>query len=130
VVNGELGRFIREYIERVVNQHDMSAVDEMVSPDYVGGGYGWAQNIQDLREFYGRQSRSRPDWHIDIQDSVEVGEWVAARAFAGGQEAYNEDGSPQVPPFPTSVEWLAMFRVVDRKIVEVRIVSVADPLRS
>jgi hypothetical protein len=128
VANGELDRFIREYIERVVNQHDMSAVDEMVSPDYVGGGHGWAQNIQDLREFYGHQNRTRPDWHIDIRESVEVGEWVAVRAFAGGQEAYNEDGSPQAPPFLTSVEWLAIFRVVDRRIVEVRIVSVADPL--
>ena len=31
VATVDLDRFIREYIERVVNQHDMSAVDEMVS---------------------------------------------------------------------------------------------------
>jgi hypothetical protein len=126
MANGELDRFIREYIERVVNQHDMSAVDEMVSPGYVGGGYGWAETIQDLRESYGRQNRTRPDWHIDIQETMEVGEWVAVRALAGGQEAYNDDGSPQSPPFLTSVEWLSVFRIVDGRIVETRIVSVVD----
>ena len=126
MANGELARFYREYIERVVNQHDMSAVDEIVSRDYVGGGHGWAETIEDLREFYGRQSRTRPDWHIDVQETAEVGEWVAVRAFAGGREAYNEDGSPQSPPLLTSVEWLSIIRVVDRKIAEIRLVSWVD----
>ncbi|MBA2443928.1 MAG: hypothetical protein H0V49_01175 [Nocardioidaceae bacterium] len=51
MANGEPARFYREYIERVVHQHDMSAIDEIVSPDYVGGGHGWAEQIEDLREF-------------------------------------------------------------------------------
>ena len=123
MTRAELGRFIRDYIERVVNQHDMSAVDEMVSADFVGGGMGWAENVEELRDFYSRQNRLRPDWHIDIQETVEVGEWVAVRALAGGQEAYNEDGSPQDPPFLTSVEWLTVYRVVDRTIVEARFLS-------
>ncbi len=84
MANGEPARFYREYIERVVHQHDMSAIDEIVSPDYVGGGHGWAEQIEDLREFYGRQSRTRPDWRIDVQETVEVGEWVASvRSRAG-----------------------------------------------
>jgi hypothetical protein len=39
------------------------------------------------------------------------------------QEAYHEDGSPQDPPFLTSVEWLTVYRVVDRKIVEATFLS-------
>jgi hypothetical protein len=77
-------------------------------------------------KFYRRQSRLRPDWRIDIQETMEVSEWIAARAFAGGQEAYKEDGSPQSPPFLTSVEWLSTIRVVDRMIVEIRLVSWVD----
>ena len=123
---GTLGEFIRGYIERVVNQHDMTAVDDLVSPDYTGGGYGWADNIHSLREFYDRQNRLRPDWHIDIQDTTEVGEWVAVRAFAGGHEAYDENGSPQPPPFLTEVEWLTVFHVVESMIVETRIISVVE----
>jgi predicted SnoaL-like aldol condensation-catalyzing enzyme len=126
VTDVELGQFYREYVERVVNQHDMSAVDEMVSPNYMGAGHGWPETIEALREFYRRQSRTRPDWRIDIQQTVAVGEWVAVRAFAGGQEAYNEDGSRQSPPFPTSVEWLSTIRVVEAKIAEIRIVSWVD----
>ena len=126
VANADLDRFIREYIERVVNQHDMSAVDEMVSPDYTGGGYGWAENVAALREFYDRQNRTRPDWRIDIQQTVEVGEWVAVRALAGGMEAYNEDGPPQSRPYVTAVEWLTIFHVVNRRIVETRVISVLD----
>lgn len=126
MTNGQLDRFIRDYIERVVNQHDMSAVGEMVSPDYTGGGYGWAENFEALREFYDRQNRTSPDWRIDIQETIEVGEWVAVRAYAGGNEAYDEDGSRRSPPYLTSVEWLSIFRVVDSRIVESRIVSVVD----
>ena len=121
-----LGRFIREYIERVVNQHDMSAVDEMVSDEFVGGGMGWAQNVAELREFYDRQNRLRPDWRIDIQETVEVGQWVAVRALAGGHEAYNEDGSPQDPPFLTSVEWLTVYRVVGDRILEAKLLSAVN----
>lgn len=127
MARAELGRFIREYIERVVNQCDMSAVDDMVSEDFVGSGIGgWAQDIEALRAFYSRQNRLRPDWHIDIQETVEVGEWVAVRALAGGREAYQEDGTPQPPPYVTSVEWLTAYRVVDDRIVEARVLTALD----
>ena len=82
--------------------------------------------IEELREFYGRQNRTRPDWHIDIQENVKVGEWVAVRAFASGQEAYDEDGSQQSPPFLTSVEWMSTIRVGDNRIAEIRPVSWVD----
>jgi SnoaL-like domain len=122
----DLDAFYRGYITRVVNDHDMTAVDEMVSPGYTGGGYGWAQNIEELREFYDRQNRTRPDWRIDIQETLQVGEWIAVRAIAGGVEAYNDDGSPKSPPYMTSVEWLAVVHVIDRMIVEGRLISVVD----
>jgi hypothetical protein len=128
VPNADLGQFIREYIERVVNQHDMSAVDEMVSPDYIGGGYGWAEDVATLREFYDWQSRARPDWRIDIRQTIEVGEWIAVRALAGGKDTCSEDGTPK-PPYVTAVEWLTIFHVVSSRIVETRVISVLDRSR-
>jgi hypothetical protein len=77
VTNQQLGQLIRTYIDRVVNRRDLTAVDELVSPDYRGTGPDWpATTIEKLRQFYIDQYRDRPDWHIDVQETVEVGEDV------------------------------------------------------
>jgi hypothetical protein len=103
----------------VVNEHDVTAVDEMVAPDYRGTGEDWqrlAPDFDALRSFYVRQAAQRPDWRIDIQETMEVGEYVAVRALASGQQAFDDDGAPRRPPFPIAVEWLTTYHVVDGKI--------------
>lgn len=126
MADGTLGALISDYIMRVVNQHDLSAVDEMVSPDYRGTGSEWqhlAPDFDALHEFYRRQAIQRPDWRIDVQESIEVGEYVAVRALASGKQAFAANGSPRRPPFPTEVEWLTVYHVVKDKIVESWVVS-------
>jgi len=126
MAGGALGTFIRDYIGRVVNEHDISAVDEMVSPDYRGTGPEWqrlAPDFEALRAFYQRQATQRPDWCIDIQESIEVGEYVAVRALASGKQAFDDDGARRRPPFPTEVEWLTVYHVVEGRIVESRVVT-------
>jgi hypothetical protein len=112
-----------------VNAHDLEAIDRaldrMVSPDYVGTGSDWrrlAPNFDALREFYLRQAVQRPDWRIDVQDTIEVGEYVAVRALAGGQQTLDDQGAPRQPPFPTAVEWLTVYHVVDRVILDSQVV--------
>ncbi len=122
----DLGQFVRDYLQRVVNQHDMSALDDMVSPDYRGNGPGWPPDIGSLREFYQWQQRWRPDWHIDVQETVEVGDWVAVRACAGGTVSHDDAGAPLLNPFRKSVEWLAVYRVVDEKVTEMQVLSAVD----
>ena len=102
---------VGRYLQRVVNARDLGGVDELVSPEFRGSGYGWPADIEALRSFYAEQASARPDWHITVEETVEVGEWVAVRATAGVRDA------------PTSVEWLAVFRVVDARLLETRIVS-------
>lgn len=126
MADGDLGAFVRDYIGRVVNEHDIAAVDEMVSPHYRGTGDDWqrlAPDFDALRTFYTRQAAQRPDWRIDVQESIEVGEYVAVRALAGGQQAFDDDGAPRQPPFPTAVEWLTVYHVVDRMIVDSSVVA-------
>jgi hypothetical protein len=126
VADGELGSFMRKFIQRVVNEHDLSAVDEMVSPEYRGTGADWeelASNIEVLREFYRRQATYRPDWRIDIQETIELGEYVAVRAYAHGIQAFDEDGTPRRPPFPTEVEWLSVNRILEGKLHEGRLIT-------
>ena len=122
----ELGPFIRRFIQRVVNEHDVSGVDDMVSPDYRGSGSEWqhlAPDFKTLREFYQRQAAQRPDWRIDIQETIELGENVVARAYAHGTEAFDDNGARRQPPFPTAVEWLAAYHVVGGKIHEGRVIT-------
>ena len=126
MADGELGAFVRDYIRRVVNEHDIAAVDELVSPDYRGTGSDWqrlAPDIDALRAFYARQAVQRPDWRIDIQETIEVGDYVAVRAVAGGEQAFDDDGAPRRPPFPTGAEWLAVFHVVEHRVLEGRVVT-------
>ena len=81
---GKVARWVTGYLDRVVNSKDVAAVDDLVSPDYVGSGHGWAPDRVTLREFYAWQAQSRPDWRITVQESIEVGDWVAVRAHASG----------------------------------------------
>jgi hypothetical protein len=130
MADGPLGQFIRDFIERVVNAHDLKAIDQaldqMVSPDYVGTGSDWrrlAPDFDALRAFYRRQATQRPDWRIDVQETVEVGEYVAVRALAGGKQALDDEGAPRQPPFPTAVEWLTVYHVMDRMIRDSQVVT-------
>ena len=88
MVEGALGAFVRDYIRRVVNEHDITAVDEVVSPEHRGtgaDGHRLAPDFDALRLFYLRQATQRPDWHIDIRETIEVADYVAVRALAGGR---------------------------------------------
>jgi len=121
-----LGTFIRAYLQRVVNERDITAVDSLVSPDFRGSGNGWPADIAGLREFYRDQARRRPDWHIDVRETIEVGEWVAVRALAGGTVVTNALEMTDGAPFEKSIEWMALFRVVSGQIAETKLVSVVD----
>jgi hypothetical protein len=130
MANGPLGAFMRDFIERVVNEHDLNAIDEaveeMVSLEYRGSGSEWlrlAPDFEALRAFYRRQATQRPDWRIDIQETIEVGEYVAVRALAGGKQALDDAGAPRKPPFPTAGEWLSVNHIVNGKLIEGRVVA-------
>ena len=97
-----------------------------MSPDFRGSGNGWPADIAGLREFYRDQAQRRPDWHIDVQETIEVGEWVAVRAMAGGTMVTDDLGIADVSPFAKAIEWMALFRVVSGRITETRLVSVVD----
>lgn len=107
-----LGAFVRAYVERAVNRGDPSAVDDLVAPGYRGSGHGWPEDAAALRAFYERQARVRPHWRIEVQETVEAGDWVAVRALAG-------DARRQV-------EWLAAYRVRAGRITEIRVLALVE----
>ena len=114
---GPLGRFVRDYLERVVNQRDVSAVDDLVALDYVGSGHGWPQDREALRRFYVEQARDRPDWRIDVQSSLELGDSVVVRAHAGGTVQVDGVAARK------DLEWLTRYRVSEGRIREIHVLA-------
>lgn len=121
-----LDRFVRSYLETVVNQRDTAAVTAMVATDYAGRGHGWPQDRPALIEFYQWQAATRPDWRVDVQATVELGDCVVVRALAGGTIARDEHGRPTAAPSSQSVEWLAAYRVRDRLITGIEVLAVVE----
>ena len=117
---GILGQQVREYIERVVNRRDPTAVDDLVSTHYRGSGLGWPTTLDALRQFYVDQYRARPDWHIDVQESVELGSDVVVRALAGG--AVTIEGVRRI----RRLEWLGHYRWHDGLISEINVLAVEE----
>lgn len=120
MVDGTLGDFVRSYIDRVVNDRDLSGVDELVSADYTGRGQGWPTTFESLRQFYALQVEERPDWHIHVDETLELAEVVVVRAHAGGSietggEIRRKD-----------VEWLAAYRVEHQMIREISLLALVE----
>ena len=114
------------YLERVVNQRDLSAVDELVDPSYTGSGWGWPVDRDALREFYHWQALTRPDWRIDVQDVISVGSSVVVRAHAGGTISADETGRPLAAPTSGAVEWLAAYSTRDGLITAIDLLAIRD----
>ncbi len=126
MTDGPLGEIVRGYLERVVNSRDVTAVDDLVASDYRGFGHGWPADVDALRQFYVRQAELRPDWRIDVQETMELDDVVAVRAYAGGIVSHDAGGSPLVTPYRKDVEWLTVYRIRDSRIKEITLLAVRN----
>lgn len=120
VVAGTLGGFVRAYLDRVVNNRDLSGIDELVSPHYTGTGPGWPTTFDALRQFYALQAVERPDWYINVDATLELAEIVVVRAHAGG--SIKIDGVMR----RKDVAWLASYRVQDQLIHEINLLALVE----
>ena len=108
---------VRRYLDEANNGGAVELVDELVAPDY-RGHFGWAATRDDLRAFVGWQRATAPDWHIEVLDTVAEGNLVVVRAHATGTRTESAPGVPLPEPRRMAVDWLTLYRVVDRRIAE------------
>lgn len=113
---GPLGARVLAYLDRAVHDHDPSAVDDLVAPDFTG--HGFAPDREALRAFYEWQARSAPDWRIDVVDLVEGADRVAVRAHAHGTRTESAPGVPYPEPLHRELEWIAIYRFANDRIAE------------
>lgn len=115
-----LSDLVIAYIDRVVNGRDITGVDQMVAPEYCGTGPGWPSTLGQLRHFYEEQIRERPNWRIEVRQTLELGDSVVVRAHAYGTAV--EEGGPR----PTALDWLTHYRFVERRITEINLLTVVS----
>ena len=111
---------VRRYLEEVLNQGRLAAIDELVAPNFVLHDNPYpddAPGPAGVRNACVHQSASFPDQHYTIEDIFGEGDRIAVRA------TYHFTHSVEVAGVPPTgrriaVRDLNLCRVVDRQLVE------------
>src|SRR5438034_3849356 len=70
-----------KFVERVINGHDLNAVDQILSADFVehSAPPGFASNRTGVKEMFGAFLAAFPDMHLRIDDVIVEGDKVVMR---------------------------------------------------
>ena len=110
---------VKEFIDRLFTEGDVSVLDELAAPEYVdhhppfGGARtldGWRATATMIRDAF-------PDWHSDLHAPYAEGDIVVERFTASGTQRGDIFGLPSSETVCT-LDGINIFRVRDGKIVE------------
>ena len=110
---------VREYTQRVFNEHNPDLASEYLAPDmkWHGGLLGTVEGVANVTEMLRGFIGALPDLHATEQDIVAAGDTVAVRYVV---EATHEGNLLGLEPTGRRVRWDAVdiYRVADGLIVE------------
>ncbi len=109
---------VRRYIEEVWNDHDLAAIDELVSPEYFNHAASTAEYQRGGAKLAVEWLLSVfPDHRFDIEDAAAEGDTVAVRGTMGGT---HEGDLMGIAPTGkrVAVQQTHWFRVADGKVAE------------
>jgi len=106
-----------QWFERVWNQQDESAIDELLAKDTVGYGLGPViHGPEDFKVFYRRFLAAFPDLKVKTEQVIVEGDWTVARIVAKGTHTGHFDGiAPSKKPI--HVDAIIMTQWRDGQIV-------------
>jgi predicted SnoaL-like aldol condensation-catalyzing enzyme len=84
---------VREYFQRLLNEHDLSVCDAMLSGDYVDHDAppDTPPGPESIREYLAGLLEEYPDMHVEMADILAEGSRVAARlVWRGSHRASGE----------------------------------------
>ncbi len=113
---------VREFIDRVLNELDISKYEEFVASNCVFHSTKRLSNDLDAqKQSYLENWKFSPDWQIEIEDMIAERDRVAVRATGRGTHQ-GEFSSPWGRAPPTGKQlifpWIAIYRISKGKIVE------------
>ena len=110
---------VREYTQRVFNEHDPDLASEYLAPEvkWHGGLLGTVEGVANVAEMLRGFIGALPDLHATEQDVVAAGDTVAVRYVV---EATHEGNLLGLEPTGRRVRWDAVdvYRLADGMIVE------------
>jgi steroid delta-isomerase-like uncharacterized protein len=108
----------KRIFEEGFNQHNMSMVDELISPDYVNYDMpAPAPGREGFKQVMGAFFSAFPDMKVTIEGVVAEGDTVASRGVVHGTHRGEFQGIPPTGKQLT-VKYMDMWRFVDGKAVE------------
>jgi len=110
---------IREYTQRVFNEHDPGTSSEYFTPEvkWHGGLLGTVEGSESVKEMLRGFIGALPDLHATEQDIVAAGDTVAVRYVV---EATHEGNLLGIAPTGRRLRWdaLDIYRLADGMIIE------------
>jgi predicted ester cyclase len=106
-----------------VNAHDVGALKDVISENYVQRESTQGQGLAGMQAAYRRYFEMFPDFHMTIEDSVITNDKVVARFRITATHDHAVQLGPNAPAFPPtgkklSWEGISIWRVADGKFVE------------
>jgi predicted ester cyclase len=85
-----------EYVDVIWNQKNLAALDKYFDPDHVDHDAppGQAPGLAGLKPIFAMMQAAFPDWHIEVEQLLEVGDTVVARIRSSGTHRGNFFGIP------------------------------------
>lgn len=109
---------VRRFVDEVQNQHDLGALDELFSPDFVDhSGMSTPPNLDGTRQLFTMMFSAFPDLRVNIHDQVAERDKVVTRKTFHGTHQGEFMG---IPPTDKEVAFdvIDIFRIVDGKITD------------
>jgi len=109
---------VRRFVDEVQNQHDLGALDELFSPDFVDhSAMSTPPTLDGTRQLFTMMFSAFPDLRVNIHDQVAEGDKVVTRKTFHGTHQGEFMG---IPPTDKEVAFdvIDIFRIVDGRITD------------
>jgi steroid delta-isomerase-like uncharacterized protein len=109
---------VRRFVEEVQNQHNLAAIDELFSPDFVDhSGMAAPPYVEGTKELFIATFAAFPDFHIEIHQQLAEGDQVMTRKTLHGTHRGPFMGIPATGK-EVAVTFVDIFTVINGKITE------------
>jgi predicted ester cyclase len=110
----------RQFVEQVMNQANLAALDEILAPDFVEHEHlppGIPMNREGVKQLFAMYHGGLSDVHVRIEDEIAEGDKVVARLTVQARHTGDFAGIPATGK-QVSFEVIDICRIANKKMLE------------